>query len=292
MIRIGTCSWKYDSWKGIVYPEKKNFNYLVEYSKHFNTVEVDQWFWSLFDSGKVLLPKENDVKNYTYSVPDEFKFTIKIPNSITLTHYYNKSKSTDLKPNQFFLNSELFEKFLESIKSVESKIGVLMFQFEYLNKQKISGLTEFIDRFEGFVEKQEKKFKYGIELRNPNFLKKAFFEFLTRNNLVMVFLQGYYMPPIWNIFNEFKEYIDDTAVIRLHGPDRSGIEQKTGGIWNEIVEPKDDELDKIPGMVNYLNNKKVDVYVNVNNHYEGSAPLTIKKLNRLLENREDRILLT
>ncbi len=282
MIRIGTCSWKYDSWKSIVYPEKKNFNYLEEYSKHFNTVEVDQWFWSLFDSGKILLPKESDVKNYTDSVPDDFKFTIKIPNSITLTHYYNKSKSTALKPNQFFLSSELFEKFLTSIKPMKSKIGVLMFQFEYLNKLKMSRLTEFIDRFEGFKDSLDKKYKYGIELRNPNYLKKPFFEFLERNKLVMVFLHGYYMPPIWNVFNEFKEYVNDTVVIRLHGPDRSGIEEKTGGIWNEIIEPKDDELDKISEIVNYLNSKKVDVYVNVNNHYEGSAPLTIKKLRNKL----------
>lgn len=282
MIRIGTCSWKYDSWKSIVYPEKKNFNYLEEYSKHFNTVEVDQWFWSLFDSGKILFPKESDVKYYTDSVPDDFKFTIKIPNSITLTHYYNKSKSTTLKPNQFFLSSELFEKFLTSIKPMKSKIGVLMFQFEYLNKQKMSGLTELIDRFEGFTDSLDKKYKYGIELRNPNYLKKPFFEFLERNKLAMVFLHGYYMPPIWNVFNEFKEYVNDTAVIRLHGPDRSGIEEKTGGIWNEIIEPKDDELDKISEIVNYLNSKKVDVYVNVNNHYEGSAPLTIKKLRNKL----------
>lgn len=282
MIRIGTCSWKYDSWKGIIYPNKEKFNYLAEYSKHFNTVEIDQWFWSLFESNKVLLPKESDVKSYADSVPDNFKFTIKIPNSITLTHYYNKSKSTNLKPNQFFLSSELFEKFLTSIKPMKSKIGVLMFQFEYLNKQKMSGLTEFIDRFEGFKDSLDKKYKYGIELRNPNYLKKPFFEFLERNKLVMVFLHGYYMPPIWNVFNEFKEYVNDTAVIRLHGPDRSGIEEKTGGIWNEIIEPKDDELDKISEIVNYLNSKKVDVYVNVNNHYEGSAPLTIKKLRNKL----------
>ena len=43
MLRIGTCSWKYESWKGIVYPEFGDFNFLEEYSKTFNTVEVDQW---------------------------------------------------------------------------------------------------------------------------------------------------------------------------------------------------------------------------------------------------------
>ena len=37
-LNIGTCSWKYDSWQGLIYPEKKPFNYLEEYSKHYNCV--------------------------------------------------------------------------------------------------------------------------------------------------------------------------------------------------------------------------------------------------------------
>ncbi|RPI63557.1 MAG: DUF72 domain-containing protein [Ignavibacteriales bacterium] len=283
MLRIGTCSWKYDSWKGIVYPDKEEVNFLEEYSKHFNTVEVDQWFWSLFEPKKVLLPKESDVKSYSESVPDNFRFTIKIPNSITLTHFYNKNKTEELKPNPFFLKTDLFEKFLETLKPMKKNIGVLMFQFEYLNKQKISGLTEYLDRFEFFIESIGKEYTYGVEIRNPNFLKKPFFEFLERNKLAMIFLQGYYMPPIWEVFNEYKDHIKSTTVIRLHGPDRRGIEKKTGSIWNQIVEPKDNELDKVAEIIHYLKNIKVDTYVNVNNHYEGSAPLTINKINTLIK---------
>lgn len=156
MIRIGTCSWKYESWKGIIYPDKDKFNFFEEYSKHFNTVEVDQWFWSLFEGKKVVLPKPSDVKSYSSSVPDDFHFTIKVPNSITLTHFYNKNKSAQLKSNPYFLSNDLFNQFIETLKPLEKNIGVLMFQFEYLNKQKLSGLTEFIDRFEGFTDKLDK----------------------------------------------------------------------------------------------------------------------------------------
>ena len=282
MIRIGTCSWKYDSWKGIIYPEKGKFNHLEEYSKHYNTVEVDQWFWSLFTPNKVTLPKDSDVMAYTTSVPDNFRFSIKIPNSITLTHFYNRNKQAPLKANPHFFSKELFDSFIRTLKPMKKNLGPLMFQFEYLNKQKMNGLTEFIERFEGFLEDIPKNYLYGVEIRNPNYLKKPFFEFIKRNNLVMVFLQGYYMPPIKSVFNEFKEYIKGTVVIRLHGPDRSGIEEKTGGDWSKIVEPKDEELDDVAEIVNYFKNKKVDTYINVNNHYEGSAPLTIKKIKNLI----------
>lgn len=283
MLRIGTCSWKYDSWKGIIYPDKEKFNYLQEYAKHFNTVEIDQWFWSLYEPKKVILPDERVVKEYRDSVPDDFMFTIKVPNAITLTHFYNKNKTEELKPNPFFLSPGVFEKFVDALKPIENNIGVLMFQFEYLNKQKLSGLPEFIDRVESFVESLDKKFVYGIEIRNPNYLNKNYFSFLERNNLAMVFLQGYYMPPVWQLFSEHKEKINSTAIIRLHGPDRSGIEKKTGGNWDQIIEPRDEELNKVAEMINYLKTKKVDLYVNVNNHFEGSAPLTIKKLNSLID---------
>ena len=46
-----------------------------------------------------------------------------------------------------------------------------------------------------------------------------------------------------------------------------------------IVDSKDSELASIIKMFLELLEKDVDVYANVNNHYEGSAPITIKKIN-------------
>jgi len=103
LLRIGTCSWKYDSWQGLVYPEKGKINYLKEYSKRFQTVEVDQWFWSLSKENTVVLPKPEVVTEYATSVPPGFIFSIKVPNSITLTHHYAKKKSAPLVPNPYFL---------------------------------------------------------------------------------------------------------------------------------------------------------------------------------------------
>lgn len=282
-LRIGTCSWKYDSWKGIVYPEKSEFNFLEEYSKKFNTVEIDQWFWSLFENKPILLPKPIDVRTYFESVPDDFKFTIKVPNSLSLTHFYNRDKSQALKPNSDFLSPKLFEHFIKVLQPLEKKIGVLMFQFEYLNKSKISGLNEFIERFEIFLSKVDRKFQLGIEIRNPNFLSQSFFEFLSKNGLTMVFLQGYYMPPIWDVFKKAESNLISPVILRLHGADRSGIEERTCSIWNKIVEPKDDEIEKVSKIIFQLLGMKIDLFINVNNHYEGSAPLTIEKILKKLK---------
>lgn len=282
MIRIGTCSWKYDSWKGIVYADEKVPNMLKEYAKHFSTVEIDQWFWSLFENNRYTMPKNKDVEEYNASVPDDFRFTIKLPNSISLTHYYQKSKSVPLKENPYFLSVDLYNEFLEAIAPMASKVGVVMLQFEYLNKQKMHSLNQFLNKLEAFVNGIPKTIKLGIETRNPNYLKKEYFEFLFQHKLVPVFLHGYYMPPVFETYKSFKELIDDTVVLRLHGPDRSGIEAVTGNIWNAIVQPKDDEIEKIIEMMRSLLERETDLYVNVNNHYEGSAPLTIKKIQSQL----------
>ena len=45
----------------------------------------------------------------------------------------------------------------------------------------------------------------------------------------------------------------------------------------------DDEIEKICSMVIQLLERDVDVYLNVNNYYEGSAPLTIQKIRNLLK---------
>ena len=143
-LRIGTCSWKYPSWAGLVYSARHGgINYLAEYATKYDTVEVDQWFWSLFESGEPKLPRPADVVDYRCSVPADFRFSIKVPNSITLTHFYSKTKGRPLVPNPYFLSVDLFNSFLEKLDLLGDLVGPIIFQFEYLNRQKVSGQTEF-----------------------------------------------------------------------------------------------------------------------------------------------------
>jgi uncharacterized protein YecE (DUF72 family) len=91
------------------------------------------------------------------------------------------------------------------------------------------------------------------------------------------------MPSIFELYEKFKNKINSLVVIRLHGGDRKDIEERTKNIWNEIVDPRGDELAKLGGMVQDLREKDHRVFINVNNHYEGSAPKTIEKIKALLK---------
>jgi uncharacterized protein YecE (DUF72 family) len=213
-------------------------------------------------------------------VPDDFRFTVKVPNSLPLTHLYRKAKTDPLIPNPHFLSPDLFSRFLSLLEPMEDVLGPLIFQFEYLNRQKISGQEEFQARFEQFLTALPAGRQYALETRNANYLNEAYFDFLHRTSLIPVLLQGYWMPDLSQVYRQWRSQLlsMDTVVIRLHGPDREGMERETGKRWDRLVVPHDEELRALAGMTKELRSEGVNVYVNVNNHFEGSAPLSIHRL--------------
>jgi uncharacterized protein YecE (DUF72 family) len=90
------------------------------------------------------------------------------------------------------------------------------------------------------------------------------------------------MPSIIEVYNKYKAYIKDLSVVRLHGEDRKGIEEISNGNWNKIYKNREAELKQIANLINELSSKKVEVYLNINNHFEGSAPLTINRIKKFL----------
>jgi len=283
-LRIGTCSWKFPSWHELVYSAPKGIDYLAEYARRYDTVEIDQWFWSLFGEDSVKLPQPADVQAYRRVVPADFRFTVKVPNSVTLTHFYKKARADPLVANPHFLSPSLFETFLSLLDPLRDVLGPLLFQFEYLNRQKMISQRRFQERFEAFASQLSPAYQYAVEVRNGQYLNTSYFEFLNRNGLSPVLLQGYWMPPITEVYAQHRALIlqQPFVVIRLLGPDRQGIEKLTGKRWDQVVAPKDEELAAIVGVASELLDGGIDVYLNVNNHYEGSAPITIDRIRRLL----------
>lgn len=232
----------------------------------------------------MVLPKSAVVQEYAASVPKGFLFGIKVPNSITLTHHYKKTKSESLTVNPHYLSVTLMGEFLNSLSPLSKNLGPLIFQFGYLNKQKVpGGLSQFIDQFGEFAEQLPQGLKFCVESRNPNYLKRNYFEFLRDHDLYHVFLQGYYMPPIFEIYQENRQLFKDLIVIRLHGPDRAKVEERTGKDWSRLVAPKDAEIAALAEMLLDVNSRELESFVFVNNHFEGCAPRTIIRIEKSLD---------
>jgi uncharacterized protein YecE (DUF72 family) len=165
---------------------------------------------------------------------------------------------------------------------MKSKLGPLMFQFEYLNKWKTPSKAAFLERFDAFFAQAPTGFDYAVETRNPSYLAEDFFDFLRERGLGFVLLEGYYMPHIAEVAAKHNVRTADYSILRLHGPDRQGMEERTGGLWGEIVDLKNDGLRATASIISEYAREGIRTVVNVNNHYEGCAPLTIQRLLRLL----------
>jgi uncharacterized protein YecE (DUF72 family) len=280
-VRIGTCSWKYPSWAGLVYSEKPA-NFLREYAQKYSTVEVDQWFWSLFPAGDPKLPEPAVVEEYRASVPEHFHFTVKAPNSITLTHMYGKGKSPVRSANRFFLSAELTAGFLERLAPLGPTLGPVLFQFEYLNLRKMPSQMEFESKLSKFRKDLPENHQYAIEIRNDDYVNERFFDYLLDQSWELVLLQGYWMRSVVDVWARLERQIRRfrTVIFRLHGTGREEIEKETGNTWNRIVHSREKELSEIAAIVKDLTGSKNEIYVNINNHYEGSAPLTIERFQK------------
>jgi uncharacterized protein YecE (DUF72 family) len=272
-LRVGTCSWKYPSWAGLVYSRAEGVDYLAEYARRYSTVEVDQWFWTL-------KPSPSDVERYRAAVPADFRFTVKAPNALTLVLAPGK-KGADPAPNPRFLSTEVLAEFLSALEPLRPQVGMVMLQFGYLNRKMVASPAAFLGALDRFLASAPTGWPYAVEIRNASWLDEPFFALLRSRRASAVLIQGYWMPPVAEAYERTADLLAGPVAIRLHGPDRSGIEEKAGGAWNRIVEPRDAELPTVAAMVRRMLKGGHDVFLNVNNHYEGSAPLTIDRLTAL-----------
>ncbi|HOJ19014.1 MAG: DUF72 domain-containing protein [Ignavibacteriales bacterium] len=265
--RVGTCSWNYESWLGLVYSFKWKTSapYLVEYSKHYKTAEIDSWFYNL--------PEPDEVKEYKENVPKDFTFTLKVPRELTMTHIPLPGGITS---NSHFLSMEFFEVFYSRIEELLPQVTGIIFQFPYFENDKISSLSQFLFRAKSFFPNLPKELPIGIEVRNKDFLNDNYFDFLTENNIIPVLSEMKMLPTITETYEKNKLRIGDNIIIRLLGGDRKEIELRTKKIWDEIRLPKMQNQAIAEMIVEMLETK--NVILNVNNHYEGSAPKTIQAI--------------
>ncbi len=70
---LGAMGWSYGFWP--LYENNSTSEYLARYSDSFNSVEVNSTFYRI--------PRKSSVENWRDQTPDEFIFSVKIPQSIS-----------------------------------------------------------------------------------------------------------------------------------------------------------------------------------------------------------------
>lgn len=160
---IGASTWSDKDFKGHFYPEKTpQKNFLVEYAKQFNTVEVN--------STRYGTPKESTLNKWKNSVPDYFRFSFKMPQIISIR---KNLLAQDVLSR--------LDEFIVSLSSMEKKVGTTFILLQ--NNFGPERLIE-LDKFLGYLPKEQ---SFAVEIRNPIFnYSLELCEVLNKHNIANV----------------------------------------------------------------------------------------------------------
>ena len=200
---IGTSSWKYAGWRGLLYDET-NYLYrgrvaesrferdcLAEYSQVFKTVCVDAAYYKF--------PDERYLQSMVSQVPPDFLFGFKVTDGITIKKFTNLPRfgSRAGQPNLNFLNADLFSTaFLRPCEPFKKQIGILMFEFSKFYPSDYPHGRDFVADLDRFLGNLPPGWPYGIEIRNKHFLHPEYFDVLRRHSVAHVYNSWGEMPSV------------------------------------------------------------------------------------------------
>jgi uncharacterized protein YecE (DUF72 family) len=201
---VGTSSWKYSGWRGMLYDEQRyawrgkfaesrfKDNCLAEYTEVFKTVCVDGAYYRF--------PDQRYLEKMVTAVPDDFQFGFKVTDEITLKKFTNLPRFGERagKPNENFLNADLFVRaFLNPCETFRKNVGLLMFEFSKFYQTEYEHGRDFVADLGKFFSQLPKGWPYGVEIRNKNFLKPEYFTVLKQHGVAHVFNNSWdAMPPV------------------------------------------------------------------------------------------------
>jgi uncharacterized protein YecE (DUF72 family) len=258
-IHLGTSAFTAAGWEGSFYPAgMKPRDFLTFYAEQFDTVEVDSTFYRV--------PSAQTVNGWALKTPDEFIFSVKVPQVIT-----HEKILVDCDAE--------FEQFVDTMDILDEKLGPMVFQFPYFNRTAFKSGEEFLARLKAFFKKLPHDYKFAVEIRNKTWLNGDFADLLREHEVALVLQDQSWMPHPNELSKTFDPITADWTYIRWLG-DRKGIEKVTK-TWDKVIV---DRTNQLSGWVDfcYLTSKRdVTIYAYANNHYAGHAPATIELFKSL-----------
>jgi uncharacterized protein YecE (DUF72 family) len=300
-IYVGTSSWKYEGWLGLIYSPEKYLRYfkegppkilkgrfektcLAEYAETFKTVCLDGTYYQF--------PASQMLEGYFSQVPSDFRLSMKVTDAITVLRWPNHPKYGNKagQNNPDFLNANLFvSSFLGPLAPYREQVGTLIFEFSQFGPGDWERGREFVAYLDSFLDKLPKEWDYSVEIRNESFLHPWYFEVLKTHNVAHTFNSWDRMPPVSEqirmIGSETADFVTARFLLR---PGKSYQKAKTGFLpYREIKEPYPEGRNALRALLGrscFSGTRKRYIYVN--NRFEGSAPWTI---SAVLEAAKDNL---
>ena len=254
-IRIGSCAWSFDDWRGVFYPHDLPASHWLEfYAGHFPAVEVDSTFHAA--------PTEATVRRWTETTPASFRFTCKLPRQIT---HVCRLGDCEAELSSFF----------RAIEPLGPKLHVILVQLP-------PSLTPANGKhaLRKFLAQLPRDFRFAIEFRHAGWHRPQFIRLVEKYRVCWVWadttpLNERNLAPF-----EFLPCTTDFLYLRLLGDYATKYDVDGGHVhrYEKLLWKREAALESWSLKIQRHLAEVRSVWAFAGNHFEGFAPETCQRI--------------
>ena len=293
-IRLGTSSWSFPGWTGLVYAPAANGRPpseavlaregLAAYAAHplLRTVSLDRTFYAP-------LPADAFAR-YAAQVPDDFRFVVKTPAAFTDPVVRQHGSGMAARDNPTFLDAAAAAAaFVQpALEGLGSKAGPLVFQFPPLGRRLLADVPRTIARIAAFMTMLARGPAGGdallaVEVRDPELCTAEMAAALRDAGALPCLAIHARMPPAAEqaaVYGLDREACPWPLVARWNVHAGRAYEEARADYFpfDRLAEEDEPTRAAVAGLAARAAARGRSVFVTINNKAEGSAPLSVLRL--------------
>lgn len=287
---LGTSSWAFPGWAGTVYREPYPSSVLSReglraYAQHplLRTVGVDRTFYAPIGASAFAA--------YADMVPADFRFLVKAHAALTTPKGMRVSGHSP--GSDHFLDAEYAARHViePTMQGLGDKLGILLFQFPPMSLSR-TRLEALPSQLTAFLSSLPRGVPFGVEVRTPELLGAAYAEALRAGGATHCFTVHPSMPSVHEQAAQLGASAwqhGPVAVRWMLRPDQQyEAAREAYAPFDQLSAPDLSSRAEVAALVAELAATQPRVIVIANNKAEGSAPLTLRELARLVASRGTR----
>ncbi len=308
-VHLGTSSWSFPGWAGIVYADPASEKDLAReglraYAQHplLRAVGIDKAYYAPVS--------EAEFRRLAGQTPPGFRFLVKAFDGVvspTVRNFSSKRQSPPkpAEPNPRFLETQFaIDTVVEPyVRGLGERAGVLVFQFSPLSLRQLGGVGGFLDRLAAFLSALPRGPAYAVEIRNRELFTPPYRDMLAavgcghcynvHPSMPSIAKQAELIPIERNAPTNKTDTPSSPRPIAvrwmLHAGERYESAREKYVPFNQLVDEDSDSRTAVADLARIAAGQERQIIVIVNNKAEGSAPLSCFRLAReIIGDQRDR----
>jgi uncharacterized protein YecE (DUF72 family) len=284
-VRMGTSSWSFPGWEGIVYSGRRSAEALSRdglraYARHplLRAAGIDRTFYAPLDAAAFA--------RHADQVPGDFRFLVKASQRCTFPSLRQEGGRGRAAPNPRFLDASFARDAVVApvVEGLGGRLGVLLFQFPPLSRAETREPGRFAGRLAAFLGGLPSGVPYAVEIRNRELLQDGYAAALAAGGASHGFTVHPSMPTLEAQAEILPVEAQPALVVRWMLGHGRGYEEarELYAPFDRLAAPDPESRASIAGLLARAIRAGKEGLVIVNNKAEGSSPLSIVELARAI----------